>query len=78
MKFALKITTKSAVFYRLLLGEVCPENSREIGQFFRKFVPKNLAEFGFFLLRPIRSPALSVSTYQHSQQYLAECRMVVT
>ena len=30
-KFALKITTKSAVFYRLLFSEVCPENSREIG-----------------------------------------------
>ena len=29
-KFALKITTKSAVFYRLLFGEVCPENVREI------------------------------------------------
>ena len=29
-KFALKVTTKPAVFYRLLFGEVCPENSREI------------------------------------------------
>ena len=29
-KFALKITTKSAVFYRLLFDEVCPENSCEI------------------------------------------------
>ena len=29
-KFALKITTKSAIFYRLLFGEVCPENSRKI------------------------------------------------
>ena len=29
-KFALKITTKSAIFYRLLFGEVCLENSREI------------------------------------------------
>ena len=45
MKFALKITTKSAVFYRLLFGEVCPENSREIGRFFREFVPKNPAKF---------------------------------
>ena len=31
VKLALKITTKSAVFYRLLFGEVCPENSHEIG-----------------------------------------------
>ena len=48
-KFALKITTKSAVFYRLLFGEVCPENSREIGQFFREFVPKNPTKFDFFV-----------------------------
>ena len=48
MKFALKITTKSAVFYQLLSGEVCPENSREIGQFFRKFVPKISRNLDFF------------------------------
>ena len=47
-KFALKITTKSAVFYRLLFGEVCPENSRAIGRFFHEFVPKNPAKFDFF------------------------------
>ena len=47
-KFALKITTKSAVFYRLLFGEVCLENSREIGWFFREFIPKNAAKFDFF------------------------------
>ena len=29
-KFALKITTKSTVFYRLLFGEVCPKNSGKI------------------------------------------------
>ena len=29
-EIALKITPKAAVFYRLLFGEVCPENSREI------------------------------------------------
>ena len=29
-KFVLKITTKSAVFYRLLFDEVCPENSHKI------------------------------------------------
>ena len=41
-KFALKITTKSAVFYRLLFGEFFPRkfprNSREIGRFFCEFV----------------------------------------
>ena len=58
MKFALKITTKSAVFYRLLLGKVCPENSREIGQFFRKFVPKNPAEFGFFSSATYQKPCI--------------------
>ena len=30
MKFALKITTKLAILYWLLFGEVCPENSSEI------------------------------------------------
>ena len=61
-KFALKITTKSAVFYRLLFGEVCPEISREI--------PAKLADFSMNLFqksreiwlfspRPIRSPVLS-------------------
>ena len=30
---------------RPLFGEVCPENSREIGRFFREFVPKNPAKF---------------------------------
>ena len=29
-EFSMKITTKWAVFYRLLFGEVCPENSRKI------------------------------------------------
>ena len=48
-KFALKITTKSAVSYRLLFGEVCPENSREIGQFSREFTPKNTAKVDFFV-----------------------------
>ena len=47
-EFSLKITTKSAVFYRLHFGEVCPENSCEIGQFFCKFVPKNPTKFDFF------------------------------
>ena len=36
-------TTKSAVFYRLLFSEVCPEN-----RFFREFVPKNPVKFDFF------------------------------
>ena len=33
----------------LLFGEVCPENSREIGRFFREFAPKNTAKFDFFV-----------------------------
>ena len=33
----------------MLFGEVFPQNSREIGRFFREFVPKNLAKFDFFL-----------------------------
>ena len=44
-KFTLKITTKFAIFYRLLFGKVCPENSREISHFFREFIckiPRNL------------------------------------
>ena len=44
----MKITTKSALFYQLLFGEVCSENSREIGQFFREFASKNPAKFDFF------------------------------
>ena len=48
VKFASKITTKLAVFYQLLFGEVCPKTFHEIGQFFREFVPKNPAKFDFF------------------------------
>ena len=33
----------------MLFGEVCPEISHEIGQFFYKFVPKNPAKIDFFL-----------------------------
>ena len=29
-------------------GEVCPENSQEIGRFFHEFAPKNPAKFEFF------------------------------
>ena len=48
-EFSLKITTKLAVFYQLLfLGEVCPESSQEIGQFFWEFDPKNPAKFDLF------------------------------
>ena len=47
-EFSLKITTKLAVFYHLFLGNVCPENSQEIGQFFWEFVPKNPAKFDLF------------------------------
>ena len=47
-EFSLKITTKLAVFYHLFLGNVCPENSQETGQFFWEFVPKNPAKFDLF------------------------------
>ena len=50
MKFSLKITTKSTFFDQLIFGYVCPENSREINQFSRKFAPKNPAKFDFFLV----------------------------
>ena len=56
---SLKITTKSVVFYQLLSGQVCPEISHKIGQFFCNFVPKNPAKFDFFFPRPIRSPVKS-------------------
>ena len=44
----LKITTKSAFFYQLIFGWVCPKNSQEIGWFFCKFAPKNPVKFDFF------------------------------
>ena len=47
-KFALKITTKSAVCYRLLFGEVCAENSCEIPAKAADF-SKNPVKFDFFL-----------------------------
>ena len=47
-KFALKITTKLAVFYQLLFGEICLENSHKIGQFFHKFVPETPVKFDIF------------------------------
>ena len=43
-KFALKITTKSAVIYRSLFGKVCPENSREIHGKSADFSAKNTGE----------------------------------
>ena len=47
-KFALKITTKLAVFYQLLFGEICLENSHKIGRFFHKFVPETPVKFDIF------------------------------
>ena len=44
----MKITTKSAVFHRLLFGEVYPENSLETGRVFRELVLKNPVKFDFF------------------------------
>ena len=50
-KFALKITTKSAVFllvaFQPSLPRKFPRNSHEIGQFFHNFVPKNHGKFDF-------------------------------
>ena len=50
-KFALKITTKSAVFLAIAfwwsLPQKLPRNFCEIGRFFRKFFPKNPAKFDF-------------------------------
>ena len=48
MKFAWEALTKSAVLYQLSFSETGLENSREIGRFFREFVPENPAKFDFF------------------------------
>ena len=71
-KFALKITTKSAVFYRLLFGEVWPTNSREIGRFFREFVPKNPAKFDFFF-QNLSEALLRRQTPLHQQKGVQIC-----
>ena len=51
-KFAWEALTKSAVLYRLFFQRhwprKFPRNSREIGRFFREFVPENPAKFDFF------------------------------
>ena len=51
-EFALKITTKSAVFlliaFRWSLPQKFSRNSCEISRFFREFFPKNPAKFDFF------------------------------
>ena len=36
------------MFYQLFVGEVCRENSQEIGQFFWEFLFKNPAKFDLF------------------------------
>ena len=43
-----KKTQNPSFVYRLLSGQVYPENSGEIDQFFRDFVLKNSAKFDFF------------------------------
>ena len=60
-EFFLKITTKWAVFTDSF-HEVCSENSLQIGQFFRKFVPKNPVNLPFFrdLLEALHSMAWSI------------------
>ena len=62
-RFALKITTKLAVFYQLLFGEVCLEISRKIptksADFSTNFFLKISRNLTFFP-RPIRSPACNM------------------
>ena len=70
-KFALKVTTKSAVFYWLLFGKVplkLPQNSREIGRFFLEFVPKNPAKFDFFFRDLSEALALWVNSTTTSRK----------
>ena len=56
-KFALKITTKLAVFYRLLFGEVCPEPPVKLPPnrpIFLRICPEKSREICLFLPRPVR------------------------
>ena len=46
--FPWKLPQNWPFFTYCFLGEVCPENSQEIGQFFWEFVPKNPAKFDLF------------------------------
>ena len=39
---------KISLFYRLIFGDVCSENCREISWFIREFAPKYPAKFDFF------------------------------
>ena len=61
-------------FYWLFSDQVCPENSHEIGRFFRDFVPKNPAKFDFFFHN--LSEALIIRCFQfsyfesHTEDYL--------
>ena len=59
-KFAQKILTKSAVFYRLVFGEVSPENSGEISQFFCESVSENPAKFDFFSRNLSEAPKIQI------------------
>ena len=68
VKFA-HIPSKSTIFYWLLFGEVCPENSCKIGQFLHELVSENPAKFDFFP-RPIRSPDYFI-TFQTSPNPLS-------
>ena len=68
VKFA-HIPSKSTIFYWLLFGEVCPENSCKIGQFLHELVSENPAKFHFFP-RPIRSPDYFI-TFQTSPNPLS-------
>ena len=64
-KFAREALTKSAVLYQSFSSETGLQNSREIGRFFREFVPENPAKFDFFS-----------ATYQKPCPYHAACMNV--
>ena len=40
--------SRNRPFFIIVFSETGPENSREIGRFFREFVPENPAKFDFF------------------------------
>ena len=72
MTFALRITSKSAVFYQMFFGEVCPKNSHKIPMKSANFsanlslkIPRNLTFFFITYQKPCLndSPGLSNSFY---------------
>ena len=59
----------------MLFGEVFPENSSEIGQFFCEFDPKNPSKFDFFL-RDLSEALVIVATLGTEES--VHCREVET